>query len=135
MQSIQNKIDKFIQQGNQAFSEENRVIEALTKYSRAYELYNYLDRKYKVQIHEVLVRIAICWDVLGNYVLAYENLCKALVIIPKIKVLTVYKTALDLIENGIRPVVLKDFCFSSNRTFHKMGLKLLERNIGKENIQ
>ena len=61
MQSIQNKIDKFIQQGNQAFSEENRVIEALTKYSRAYELYNYLDRKYNVQIHEVLVRIAICW--------------------------------------------------------------------------
>ena len=99
MQSIQNKIDKFIQQGNQAFSEENRVIEALTKYSRAYELYNYLDRKYKVQIHEVLVRIAICWDVLGNYVLAYENLCKALVVIPKIKVLTVYKTALEFSLN------------------------------------
>jgi len=99
MQSIQNKIDKFIQQGNQAFSEENRVIEALTKYSRAYELYNYLDRKYNVQIHEVLVRIAICWDVLGNYVLAYENLCKALVYIPKIKVLTVYKTALEFSLN------------------------------------
>lgn len=99
MQSIQNKIDKFIQQGNQAFSEENRVIEALIKYSRAYELYNYLDRKYKVQIHEVLVRIAICWDVLGNYVLAYENLCKALIIIPKIKVLTVYKTALEFSLN------------------------------------
>ena len=99
MQSIQNKIDKFIQQGNQAFSEENRVIEALTKYSRAYELYNYLDRKYNVQIHEVLVRIAICWDVLGDYVLAYENLCKALVIIPKIKVLTVYKTALEFSLN------------------------------------
>ena len=94
MQSIQNKIDKYIRQGNQAFSEDNRVIEALIKYSRAYELFNYLDRKYKVQIHEVLVRIAICWDVLGNYVLAYENLCKALIIIPKIKVLTVYKTAL-----------------------------------------
>ena len=99
MQSIQNKIDKFIQQGNQAFSEENRVIEALIKYSRAYELFNYLDRKYKVQIHEVLVRIAICWDVLGNYVLAYENLCKALIIIPKIKVLTVYKTALEFSLN------------------------------------
>ena len=99
MQSIQNKIDKFIQQGNQAFSEENRVIEALTKYSRAYELYNYLDRKYNVQIHEVLVRIAICWDVLGNYVLAYENLCKALEVIPKIKVLTVYKTALEFSLN------------------------------------
>ena len=99
MKSIQNKIDKFIQQGNQAFSEENRVIEALVKYSRAYELFNYLDRKYNVQIHEVLVRIAICWDVLGNYVLAYENLCKALKIIPNIKVLTVYKTALEFSLN------------------------------------
>ena len=99
MKSIQNKIDKFIQQGNQAFSEENRVIEALIKYSRAYELYNYLDRKYNVQIHEVLVRIAICWDVLGNYILAYENLCKALEVIPKIKVLTVYKTALEFSLN------------------------------------
>ena len=99
MKSIQNKIDKYIQQGNQAFSEENRVIEALVKYSRAYELYNYLDRKYKVQIHEVLVRIAICWDVLGNYILAYDNLCKALKIIPKIKGLTVYKTALEFSLN------------------------------------
>ena len=99
MKSIQNKIDKFIQQGNQAFSEENRVIEALIKYSRAYELYNYLDRKYNVQMHEVLVRIAICWDVLGNYILAYENLCKALKVIPKIKVLTVYKTSLEFSLN------------------------------------
>ena len=99
MQSIQNKIDKLIQQGNQAFSEENRVIEALIKYSRAYELYDYLDRKYNIQIHEVLVRIAICWDVLGNYILAYDNLCKALNIIPKIKVLTVYKTALEFSLN------------------------------------
>ena len=84
MQSIQNKIDKFIQQWNLAFSEENRVIKALIKYSRAYE---------------VLVRIAICWDVLGNYVLAYENLWKALNIISNIKVLTVYKTALEFSLN------------------------------------
>ncbi len=47
----------------------------------------------------------------------------------------VYKTALDLIEHGIHPVVLKDFCFSSNKTFHQIGLKLLRRNIGKDNIQ
>ena len=47
----------------------------------------------------------------------------------------VYKTALDLIEHGIRPIVLKDFCFSANKNFHKIGLKLLARNIGKENIQ
>ena len=47
----------------------------------------------------------------------------------------VYKTALDLIEHGIRPIVLKDFCFSANKTCHKMGLELLTRNIGKDNIQ
>ena len=47
----------------------------------------------------------------------------------------VYKTALDLIEHGIRPIVLKDYCFSSNKSFHEMGLKLLERNIGKNNIR
>ena len=115
MKSIQNKIDKFIQQANQAFSEENRVIEALIKYSRAYELYNYLDRKYNVQMHEVLVRIAICWDVLGNYILAYENLCKALKIIPKIKVLTVYKTSLEFSLNKNKEA------FETLELFHKIS--------------
>ncbi len=47
----------------------------------------------------------------------------------------IYKTALDLIEKGIRPIVLKNYCFSENKTFHKMGLKLLTRNIGKHNIK
>ena len=47
----------------------------------------------------------------------------------------VYKTALDLIEHGIRPIVLKDYCFSTNKSFHEMGLKLLKRNLGKDNIK
>ena len=47
----------------------------------------------------------------------------------------IYKTAMDLIENGIRPIVLKNYCFSENKIFHEMGLKLLTRNIGKENIR
>ena len=47
----------------------------------------------------------------------------------------VYKTAMDLIENGIRPIILKDFCFSENKILHEMGLKLLTRNIGKHNIK
>lgn len=46
----------------------------------------------------------------------------------------VYKTALDLIEKGIRPVILKDYCYSANAEMHEMGLKLIERNIGKHNI-
>ncbi len=47
----------------------------------------------------------------------------------------VYKTAMDLVELGIRPVILKDYCFSASREFHEMGLALLERNIGKSNIR
>lgn len=46
----------------------------------------------------------------------------------------IYKTAMDLIENNIRPVVLKDYCFSANNKFHKIALELLGRNIGKHNI-
>ena len=46
----------------------------------------------------------------------------------------IYKTAMDLIENNIRPVVLKDYCFSANNKFHKLALELLGRNIGKHNI-
>lgn len=47
----------------------------------------------------------------------------------------IYKTAMDLVENGIRPVILKDLCFSENQAFHEMGIKLLARNIGKHNIK
>ena len=47
----------------------------------------------------------------------------------------VYKTAMDLAEIGVRPVILKDYCFSANQEFHNMGLKLLERNIGAMNIK
>lgn len=47
----------------------------------------------------------------------------------------VYKTAMDIAEIGVRPVILKDYCFSANQEFHDMGMKLLERNIGTMNIK
>lgn len=47
----------------------------------------------------------------------------------------VYKTAMDLIENGIRPIILKDFCFSETQEFHYAGICLLKRNIGDKNIK
>ena len=47
----------------------------------------------------------------------------------------VYKTALDLVEVGVRPVVLKDYCYSSDEQMHNMGLKILEKNIGKRNVR
>ena len=46
----------------------------------------------------------------------------------------VYKTALDLIEQGIRPIILSKYCGSGKSEYHKMALTLLARNIGSENI-
>lgn len=47
----------------------------------------------------------------------------------------VYKTAMDLIEHDIRPIVLKDYCYSTDDEMHAMGLKILEKNIGAQNIR
>jgi len=46
----------------------------------------------------------------------------------------VYKTALDLVEVGVRPIILKDYCYSSDEQMHAIGLKILEKNIGAKNI-
>lgn len=47
----------------------------------------------------------------------------------------VYKTAMDLIEVGVRPVVLKNYCYSSDEEMHIIGLKIMEKNIGIINIR
>ena len=47
----------------------------------------------------------------------------------------VYKTALDLIEHNIRPIVLTRLCGSENEHFHEIGLELLKRNIGERNLK
>ena len=47
----------------------------------------------------------------------------------------IYKTAMDLIEHNIRPVVLTHLCGSENEHFHQIGLELLKRNIGVSNLK
>ncbi len=47
----------------------------------------------------------------------------------------VYKTALDLVEAGVRPIVLANYCGSQNKELHLTALKLLERNIGEINVK
>lgn len=47
----------------------------------------------------------------------------------------VYKTAMDLVEVGVRPIILKDYCYSSDEQMHHMGIKILEKNIGIRNIK
>lgn len=46
----------------------------------------------------------------------------------------IYKTAMDLIEHNVRPVILSEYCGSESEEYHQAGMLLLERNIGRENI-
>lgn len=47
----------------------------------------------------------------------------------------ILKTALDLFENNIRPVILSDLCFSNGGvSLHRMALDVLKRNIGEEQV-
>jgi nicotinamidase-related amidase len=47
----------------------------------------------------------------------------------------VMKTAIDLFERNIRPIVIQDACCShAGEAAHNAGLLIIERNIGKAQI-
>jgi nicotinamidase-related amidase len=47
----------------------------------------------------------------------------------------VYKTALDLFDMGIKPVVISDACGSCRgKTNHDMGIKMAKRQIGEDQV-
>jgi nicotinamidase-related amidase len=48
----------------------------------------------------------------------------------------VFKTALDVFEAGLRPIVLRNLCYSSTgEEHHKMGMELLRELIGYDQVQ
>lgn len=98
MLSFQNKIDSLIESGNSYFDKRS-LVESLVEYSRALDLYDIMDRYYKVQKHEILVRCGICYDLLGNTIKAEYYIDKALEIIPNLPFIILYKAVL-LLVNG-----------------------------------
>ena len=94
MQSIQNKIDKLIRSSNYEFANNKNVIGALVDYSRALDLFEFLDKKYNPQIHDILIRIAICYDILGNFTKTLEFLNKGMSLVKNISCLILYKAVL-----------------------------------------
>lgn len=123
MINLQNKVDKFITSGNIEFAENRNVICALVDYQRALDVYDYMDKYYKIQHHELLVRIAICYDILGNYSRTMDYLSQAMKLVPNICNLVLYKSVL-FFANGD----------------HSKGLRLLNKfkslsiGLGKENL-
>ena len=94
MINLQNKIDRFIQNANNEFSENRNVISALVEYHRAIDVFDYVEHHYKIQYHETLIRISICYDILGNYTKSIEYISKAISIVPNISALILYKAIL-----------------------------------------
>jgi hypothetical protein len=92
--NLQNKIDKLILSGNIEFSDNRNVICALVDYHRAFDIYDYIEKSYKIQYHELSVRIAICYDILGNYQRTIEYLNLAMKLIPNVRNLVLYKSIL-----------------------------------------
>jgi len=94
MLNIQYKIDKYIKNANFEFSENKNVVNALVDYHRALDLFEFLERFYKPQKHEILVRIAISYDILGNFMKTLDFLNLAMDIIPNVSCLVLYKSVI-----------------------------------------
>ena len=94
MQNIQNRIDRLISNANNEFNEQRNVIAAIIEYSKSLDLFDFMDKTYKIQTHEVLVRIAICFDILGNFTKTLEFLNKSLNLINNVSSLILYKSVL-----------------------------------------
>ena len=92
MLNLQYKIDKYIKNANYEFSENKNVISALVDYHRAYDLFEFLEKYYKIQKHEILVRIAISYDILGNFVKTLEYLTISMELITNVPNLVLYKS-------------------------------------------
>lgn len=125
MINLQNKVDKYIHSGNIEFSENRNVISALVDYQRALDIYDYMDKFYKIQHHELLVRIAICYDILGNYQKTMDYLTIGMKIIPNICNLVLYKSVLYF-ANGDH---LKGY-----RLLNKYKNLSSGNGVGKENL-
>jgi hypothetical protein len=99
MTMTQSKIDELVESANSFFDKRN-LIESLVEYSRAIDQFDLLDKYYKVQKHEILVRCAVCYDLLGNFTKSEIYVNKALELIPNVPFLLLYKAVL-LLVNGL----------------------------------
>lgn len=98
-QSTQAKIDQLIKIANNHFCDKN-LVESLVEYSRALDLFDLLDKYYKVQKQEIQVRIAICYDLLGNFKKAECYVSKALETVPNFPYLILYRSVLYLVNGS-----------------------------------
>ena len=102
---IQLKIDTIISEINQnredVQNEEKNNITALIGYSHCLDLYDFLKLYSKVQKNELLFQAAIIYDSIGYSELSMDYIDQALLLIPNVPSIILYKSGLYANQNKI----------------------------------
>ena len=97
-ENIQSKIDYMIKEISSknigSLLEDNNEIKRLLCYNHCVDIFEFLKLYSKVQLNELLVKIAIIYDSIGNSQLSLEILEESLKIIPNIPSVILFKSAL-----------------------------------------
>jgi hypothetical protein len=104
-ENIQSKIDSMIKEINSkkdgSLQEDYNEVKILLNYNHCIDIFEFLNLYSKVQLNELLVNIAIIYDLLGNSQLSLEFLDESLKIIPNIPSVILFKSGLFITLNKL----------------------------------
>ena len=104
-ENIQSKIDSIIKEANskndESLQEDYNKVEILLYYNHCVDIFEFLKLYSKVQLNELLVKIAIIYDFLGNSQLSLETIDESLKIIPNAPSVILFKSGLFVSMNKL----------------------------------
>ena len=104
-ESIQSKIDSMIKEANSkdvgSLRDDYNDVKILLYYNHCIDIFEFLKLYSKVQLNELLVKIAIIYDLLGNSQLSLETIDESLKIIPNIPSAILFKSGLFVTMNKL----------------------------------
>ena len=103
--NIQSKIDSMIKEINskrdESIQEEYNELKILLCYNHCVDIFEFLKLYSKVQLNEILVNIAIIYDLVGNSQLSLEILDESIKIIPNMPSVILFKSGLFVTMNKL----------------------------------
>ena len=104
-ENIQSKIDSMIKEINskndESLIEDYNEVNILLYYNHCIDIFEFLKLYSKVQLNEILVNVAIIYDLLGKFQLSLEILDESLKIIPNIPSVILFKSGLFATMNKL----------------------------------
>ena len=104
-ENIQSKIDSMIKEANSkndgSLQEDYNKVKILLYYNHCVDIFQFLKLYSKVQLNEILVNIAIIYDLVGNSQLSLEILDESIKIIPNMPSVILFKSGLFVTMNKL----------------------------------